>query len=166
MNEQNINPGIFGLGNPNNAYSQYFSGRSWLKMLTVERLVTANVTFEAGCRNNWHVHHKGGQILLVTAGRGWYQAYGEPPRSLKPGDVVNIPPEVKHWHGAAKDSSFPNKIIARTLGIELSTVKMHRANAFAKLGVHSPGELLKMAYEAGIVSSAASAAESSDAQAF
>jgi len=122
MNEQNINPGIFGLGNPNNAYSQYFSGRSWLKMLTVERLVTANVTFEAGwrhhldrpdivpsggaCRNNWHVHHKGGQILLVTAGRGWYQAYGEPPRSLKPGDVVNIPPEVKHWHGAAKDSSF------------------------------------------------------------
>ena len=73
MNEQNINPGIFGLGNPNNAYSQYFSGRSWLKMLTVERLVTANVTFEAGCRNNWHVHHKGGQILLVTAGRGWYQ---------------------------------------------------------------------------------------------
>lgn len=57
MNEQNINPGIFGLGNPNNAYSQYFSGRSWLKMLTVERLVTANVTFEAGCRNNWHVHH-------------------------------------------------------------------------------------------------------------
>ena len=106
MNEQNINPGIFGLGNPNNAYSQYFSGRSWLKMLTVERLVTANVTFEAGCRNNWHVHHKGGQILLVTAGRGWYQAYGEPPRALKPGDVVNIPPEVKHWHGAAKDSSF------------------------------------------------------------
>lgn len=56
MNEQNINPGIFGLGSPNNAYSQYFSGRSWLKMLTVERLVTANVTFEAGCRNNWHVH--------------------------------------------------------------------------------------------------------------
>ena len=85
MNEQNINPGIFGLGNPNDAYSQYFSGRSWLKMLTVERLVTANVTFEAGCRNNWHVHHKGGQILLVTAGHGWYQAYGEPPRSLKPG---------------------------------------------------------------------------------
>ena len=53
-----------------------------------------------------HVHHKGGQILLVTAGRGWYQAYGEAPRALKPGDVVNIPPEVKHWHGAAKDSSF------------------------------------------------------------
>ena len=75
-------------------------------MLTVERFVTANVTFEAGCRNNWHVHHKGGQILLVTAGRGWYQAYGEAPRALKPGDVVNIPPEVKHWHGAAKDSSF------------------------------------------------------------
>ena len=57
MNEQNINPGIFGLGNPNDAYSQYFSGRSWLKMLTVERLVTANVTFEAGCRNNLHANH-------------------------------------------------------------------------------------------------------------
>ena len=109
MNEQNINPGIFGLGNPNDAYSQYFSGRSWLKMLTVERLLNdrpAIVLFGAACRNNWHVHHKGGQILLVTAGRGWYQAYGEPPRALKPGDVVNIPPEVKHWHGAAKDSSF------------------------------------------------------------
>ena len=106
MNEQNINSGIFGLGSPNNAYSQYFSGRSWLKMLTVERLVTANVTFEAGCRNNWHVHHKGGQILLVTAGRGWYQEWGKPAVSLTPGTVIIIPAEVKHWHGAKKDSWF------------------------------------------------------------
>ena len=65
-----------------------------------------NVTFEPKCRNNWHIHHKGGQILLVTAGRGWYQAWGEEPRELKAGDVVNIPAEVKHWHGAAKDSWF------------------------------------------------------------
>ena len=99
---------VFGLGQPNTAYAQYFIGDSFLNPLTrpQDGLFLANVTFEPGCRNNWHIHHKGGQILLVTAGRGWYQAYGEPPRSLKPGDVVNIPPEVKHWHGAAKDSSF------------------------------------------------------------
>ena len=109
MNEQNINPGIFGLGSPNNAYSQYFSGRSWLKMLTVERLVTANVTFEAGCRNNWHIHEAdkgGGQILICVAGRGYYQEWGKEPQELHPGDVVNIMPGVKHWHGAAPDSWF------------------------------------------------------------
>lgn len=81
-------------------------GKSWLKLLTKDRLVVANVTFEPGCRNNWHIHHKGGQILLVTAGRGWYQEEGKPAQALKPGDVVDIPPEVKHWHGAAKDSWF------------------------------------------------------------
>ena len=67
---------------------------------------TPNVTFEPGCRNNWHIHHKGGQILLVTAGRGYYQEWGREARELKPGDVVQIPPEVKHWHGAAPDSWF------------------------------------------------------------
>ena len=66
----------------------------------------ANVTFEPGCRNNWHVHHKGGQILLCTDGEGWYQAWGEAARALRPGDVVCIPPETKHWHGAAKDAWF------------------------------------------------------------
>jgi quercetin dioxygenase-like cupin family protein len=65
-----------------------------------------NVTFEPRCRNNWHIHHNGGQILLVTAGRGYYQAWGEPARELHVGDVVNIPAETKHWHGAAKDSWF------------------------------------------------------------
>lgn len=98
--------GIFGLGNPNEAYAQYFIGQSYLNPLTTERLGVANVTFEPGCRNNWHIHHKGGQILLVTAGRGWYQEFGQPARELHPGDVVNIPPEVKHWHGAAADSWF------------------------------------------------------------
>ena len=106
MNEQNINPGIFGLGNPNNAYSQYFSGRSWLKMLTVERLVTANVTFEAGCRNNWHIHHKACQILIAVGGRGYYQEWGKEPVELNPVDVVYVAPETKHWHGAAPDSDF------------------------------------------------------------
>ena len=72
----------------------------------------SNVTFEPGCRNNWHIHHKGGQILLVTDGRGWYQEWGKPARELKPGDTVDIPPEVKHWHGAAKDSWFAHIAIS------------------------------------------------------
>ena len=97
---------IFKLGNPNVAYQQYFIGRSYLNILTTERVPVANVTFEPGCRNNWHIHHKGGQILLVTAGRGYYQEWGKPAQELKPGDVVNIAPEVKHWHGAAPDSWF------------------------------------------------------------
>ena len=58
------------------------------------------------CRNNWHIHHKGGQILLCTAGRGYYQEWGKTAQEMKPGDVINIPPEVKHWHGAAPDSWF------------------------------------------------------------
>ena len=77
-----------------------------------ESLPVSNVTFEPGCRNNWHIHHKGGQILLVTDGRGWYQEWGKPARELKPGDTVDIPPEVKHWHGAAKDSWFAHIAIS------------------------------------------------------
>ncbi len=100
------NLSLFPAGDPNTAYAKYFVGNSWLKLLTKDRLVVANVTFEPGCRNNWHIHHKGGQILLVTAGRGWYQEEGKPAQALKPGDVVDIPPEVKHWHGAAKNSWF------------------------------------------------------------
>lgn len=97
---------IFGFGEEN-PYGKYFTGKSYLKPITTENGVPMfNVTFEPRCRNNWHIHHKGGQILLVTQGRGWYQAWGEAPRELKPGDVVNIPPEIKHWHGAAKDSWF------------------------------------------------------------
>ena len=72
----------------------------------------SNVTFEPGCRNNWHVHHVGGQILLVTGGRGYYQEWGRPARELKPGDAVSIPPETKHWHGAASDSWFSHVAIA------------------------------------------------------
>lgn len=98
--------GIFPLGEKNDAYAQYFIGQSYLKMLTTTGVVTANVTFEPGCRNNWHIHHKGGQILLCTAGRGYYQEWGKPVRELHPGDVVNILPEIKHWHGAAPDSWF------------------------------------------------------------
>ncbi|MGN1119674.1 MAG: cupin domain-containing protein [Oscillospiraceae bacterium] len=97
---------LFPLGEKNDAYAQYFIGQSWLKMLTTKGVAIGNVTFEPKCRNNWHIHRKGGQILLCTAGRGYYQEFGKPARELHPGDVVEIPPEVKHWHGAAPDSFF------------------------------------------------------------
>lgn len=92
-----------------NPYGQYFIGQSYLTMLSTEQVSIGNVTFEPGCRNNWHIHHAsegGGQILLVTGGRGWYQQEGQPARALKAGDVVNIPANVKHWHGATSDSWF------------------------------------------------------------
>lgn len=100
---------VFPRGKENTAYSKYFVGQSYLNMLSVEQVVIGNVTFEPGCRNHWHIHHAksgGGQILLCTAGRGYYQEWGKEPRELKPGGVVNIPAEVKHWHGAAPDSWF------------------------------------------------------------
>lgn len=100
------NLGIFPKGEKNDAYAKYFVGQSYLNMLTTKGVTIGNVTFEPGCRNNWHIHHKGGQILLCTAGRGYYQEWGKAPQELKPGDVVSIPPEVKHWHGAAPDSWF------------------------------------------------------------
>ena len=103
---------LFGKGSENTAYAQYFIGKSYLQPLSTEGVNISNVTFEPKCRNNWHIHHKGGQILLVVAGRGWYQEWGKPAQELKPGDVVNIPAEVKHWHGAAKDSWFTHIAIA------------------------------------------------------
>lgn len=104
MESENI--GIFPMGEKNDAYAKYFTGQSYLKMLTDGGVRIANVTFEPGCRNNWHIHHKGGQILLCTAGRGYYQEWGQEARELRPGDVVVVPPEVRHWHGAARDSWF------------------------------------------------------------
>lgn len=97
---------IFPTGEKNTAFAKYFVGQSWLNMLTTEGVSIGNVTFEPKCRSNWHIHHKGGQILLCTAGRGYYQEWGKLARELHPGDVVQIPPEVKHWHGAAPDSYF------------------------------------------------------------
>ena len=97
---------VLPIGEKNDEYAKYFVGQSYLKKLTKEPVATANVTFEPKCRNNWHIHHKGGQILLVTGGRGYYQEAGKPAQELKKGDVVNIPAETKHWHGAAKDSWF------------------------------------------------------------
>jgi 4-carboxymuconolactone decarboxylase len=100
---------VFPMGPTNDEYAKYFVGQSYLNPLSTEQVYIGNVTFEPGCRNNWHIHHAtkgGGQILIVTAGRGYYQEWGKPARELKPGDVVNIPAEVKHWHGAAPDSWF------------------------------------------------------------
>lgn len=102
---------IFGLGNPNEGFARYFTGNSYLNPLTnpQETVFLANVTFEPGCRNNWHIHHAasgGGQLLICTAGEGWYQEENKNPVSLTTGMVITIPPEVKHWHGAKKDSWF------------------------------------------------------------
>ena len=102
---------VFGLGAANSAYAAYFTGKSYLHPLTdpKEGLFLANVTFEPGCRNNWHIHHAkegGGQILICTAGEGWYQEEGKEAVSLVPGTVITIPANVKHWHGAKKDSWF------------------------------------------------------------
>ena len=103
---------IFGQGEPNTAFAQYFIGNSYLNPLVdpkASSLFLANVTFEPGCRNNWHIHHAtkdGGQILICTAGEGWYQEEGKAPQELKEGTVIVIPEGVKHWHGAKRDSWF------------------------------------------------------------
>ncbi len=102
---------VFPLGNENVAFAKYFTGLCYLNMLTTERVPVGLVTFAPGTYNAFHIHHKGGQILLVTGGRGWYQEAGKPAQALKAGDVVNIPPEVKHWHGAAKDCWFQHLAI-------------------------------------------------------
>ena len=102
---------MFGKGNPNDAFAKYFVGNSYLNPLVdnTSSIFLANVTFEPGCRNNWHIHHaskNGGQILICTAGYGWYQEAGKEAVSLEPGKVIVIPANVKHWHGAKKDSWF------------------------------------------------------------
>ena len=102
---------VFGRGAENTAYAQYFSGASFLNPLTDPKktVFLANVTFEPGCRNNWHIHHAasgGGQLLICTAGEGWYQEEGQPAVSLQPGTVITIPANVKHLHGAKRDRWF------------------------------------------------------------
>ena len=103
---------VFGLGKENIDFAKYFTGNSYLNPLTDPKecpIFLANVTFEPRCRNNWHIHHAkngGGQILICTAGEGWYQEEGKEAVSLKPGSVIVIPANVKHWHGAKKDKWF------------------------------------------------------------
>ena len=103
------NLSVFPVGEKNDAFAKYFIGQSYLAPVSTSQVPVYNVTFEPACHNNWHIHHAkngGGQMLICVAGRGWYQEYGKEPRELHPGDVVNIPAEVKHWHGAAKDTWF------------------------------------------------------------
>ena len=100
---------VFPVGQKNDAFAKYFIGQSYLAPVSTAQVPVFNVTFEPGCRNNWHIHHAksgGGQMLLCVAGRGWYQEEGKEAQELRPGDVVNIPANVKHWHGAAKDCWF------------------------------------------------------------
>ena len=103
------NPSLFPMGESNDAYARYFIGQSYLAPLLNKEISLSNVTFEPGCRNNWHIHRAttgGGQMLIGVAGRGWYQEEGKPAVEILPGTVIHIPANVKHWHGAAADSWF------------------------------------------------------------
>ncbi len=105
---------IFPVGAPNDAYTRYFIGQSYLAPVVKDGVGVSNVTFEPGCRNNWHIHHAtkgGGQTLICVGGRGYYQEWGKEPVELRPGDAVHIPANVKHWHGAAPDSWFSHLAI-------------------------------------------------------
>lgn len=113
-NEQLKEKQLFPVGEANVAYQDFFVGQSYLSMLVNEPDVNVgvgNVTFEPGCRNNWHIHHAGYQILLVTGGEGWYQAEGKAAQHLVPGDVIVTKDGIKHWHGATKDSWFSHVAI-------------------------------------------------------
>ncbi len=115
---------IFPIGNPNDAYKQYFIGQSYISPISTEQVKMFNVTFEPKCRNNWHIHKAksgGGQILIAIGGRGYYQEWGKDPIEMKAGDVVNIPANVKHWHGAAPDSWFSH-IAVEVEGVETENV--------------------------------------------
>lgn len=105
---------IFSIGQPNDGFSKYFTGQSYIAPVSASQIGIFNVTFEPGCRNNWHVHHAdkgGGQILICVAGRGYYQEWGKNAVLMTAGEVINIPPGVKHWHGAAADSWFSHLAI-------------------------------------------------------
>ncbi|MEK1371648.1 cupin domain-containing protein [Limosilactobacillus fermentum] len=116
-NEEAVKNDLFGFGDKNVAFAKYFIGDSYLNSLISADdnidVHVANVSFEPGCRNNWHVHHNGYQLLLVTAGEGWYQEFGKPAQKLHLGDTVAIHEGVKHWHGAAKDSWFSHIAITK-----------------------------------------------------
>ena len=113
---------MFPIGEPNDAYAKYFRGKSYLSPVSTTQVKIYNVTFEPKCRNNWHIHKAksgGGQMLIAVGGRGYYQEWGKEPVEMKPGDVINIPANVKHWHGAAPDSWFSH-LAVEIDGIETS----------------------------------------------
>ncbi len=103
---QEVDYNVWPKGELNTAYAQYFIGNSYLAPLDAQNGGPVNVTFEPRCRNNWHIHHKSVQVLICVAGRGWYVEKGKEPQEMRPGTVIAIPAEAKHWHGAAKDSWF------------------------------------------------------------
>lgn len=116
MNEKELHQAsmVFPIGNTNDKFAEFFIGKSYIAPISTEQVGIFNVTFEPGCRNNWHIHHAdkgGGQILVCIAGRGYYAEENKAPIELHPGDTVNIAPGVKHWHGAAKDSWFSHLAI-------------------------------------------------------
>ena len=113
---------MFPIGEPNTAYAKYFIGQSYLAPVSTKQVKIFNVTFEPKCRNNWHIHHAksgGGQMLIAVGGRGYYQEWGKEPIEMNPGDVINIPANVKHWHGAAPDSWFSH-LAVEIDGVETS----------------------------------------------
>ena len=116
-NEEAVKNDLFGFGDENVAFAKYFIGDSYLNSLISADdnidVHVANVSFEPDCRNNWHVHHNGYQLLLVTAGEGWYQEFGKPAQKLHPGDAVAIHEGVKYWNGATKDSWFSHIAITK-----------------------------------------------------
>ena len=116
-NEEAVKNDLFGFGEKNVNFANHFIGTSYINMLVPSEgnidVSVVNVNFEPGCRNNWHVHHNGYQILMCTAGEGWYQEEGKPAQLMKPGDVVTIHEGVKHWHGATKDSWFSHIAITK-----------------------------------------------------
>ena len=123
-NAADATAGAWPKGTPNTAFAKYFIGNSHLARIAPKNLKEgeqtvlpmSNVTFEPGCRNNWHIHHGARQILICVSGRGWYQEWGKPAIALNPGDVIDIPEGVKHWHGAQKDSWFQH--IATHVAVE------------------------------------------------
>lgn len=114
--EKQVRNSIYGLGDAIVAYAKYFKGKSYLNDLVAPDdnvdISISNISFEPGCRNNWHIHH-GYQILICTAGEGWFQEEGKPAQLMKPGDVVVVHEGVKHWHGATKDSWFAHLAITK-----------------------------------------------------
>ncbi len=121
---------IFPIGNTNDAYAKYFIGQSYIAPISTTQVKIYNVTFEPNCRNNWHIHKAksgGGQILIAVGGRGYYQEWGKEPIEMKPGDVINIPANIKHWHGAAPNSWFSH-LAVEIDGIETSNEWLEPVN--------------------------------------
>ena len=138
---KHANEMVFPIGKPNDAFAQYFIGQSYLAPLSTSQVGIFNVTFEPGCRNNWHIHHAksgGGQILVCVSGRGFYQEEGKPARELHPGDVVNIPADVKHWHGAAPDSWFSH-LAVEVPGVDASNEWLEAVDDTAYLKATNQG---------------------------